>query len=104
METPTLYERASVAFENGVTAIFYPILSPFFNFFNKLMVMPPMCFATACALGLFIGAMIWVWTLKKEYVNLDAPSKSIIYDLRLWTILSMLPHVIVYFYLTERTN
>lgn len=52
--------------------------------------------AKASAVSLFIAAMIWVFTLRKEYVNLDAPGKSPWFDLRFWTILSMLPHVIVY--------
>ena len=43
--------------------------------------------------------MIWVGVvLKNEYVNLDQPGKHIWTDLRLWTVISMLPHVVVYLY------
>lgn len=52
-----------------------------------------------CAVGMFFATMVWVFTLKKEYVNLNAPRKNIFYDLRLWTIVSMLPHVLIYFWL-----
>ena len=45
----------------------------------------------------FIGTMIWVYVgLRKEYVNLEAPSKKPWFDLRLLVVLSMLPHIVVY--------
>lgn len=53
-------------------------------------------FAKGSAVGLFVLAMIWVFLLKREYVNIDAPTKHVWHDLRFWTIVSMLPHVIVY--------
>ena len=56
--------------------------------------------ARVVTLGFFIGTMVWVFVgLRKEYVNLEAPSKRFYCDLRLWTVLSMLPHVIVYLFL-----
>ena len=56
-------------------------------------------FARFVALAFFIGTMIWVYTgLKKEYVNLEAPNKHFWCDLRLWTVVSMLPHLVVYFF------
>ncbi len=49
------------------------------------------------AVGLFAVTICWVmFLLKKEYVNLDQPKKGILYDLRLWTFLSMMPHMIIY--------
>jgi hypothetical protein len=81
-----------------VTEVFHPILSPFFAPINAFLGRHYLPWATLCALGLFVGAMIWVFTLRREYVNLDAPSRHLWHDLRLWTILSMLPHVIVYLY------
>ena len=51
----------------------------------------------ACAAALFILPMLGVYfLLKKEYVNLDAPGKQWYYDLRLWTIFSMIPHIFFY--------
>ena len=55
--------------------------------------------ARVVTLGFFIGTMVWVFVgLKRQYVNLEAPSKKIWYDLRFWTVVSMLPHLVVYFY------
>lgn len=48
----------------------------------------------------FIGTMIWVYAgLRKEYANLEAPSKHFWCDLRLWVVVSMLPHIVVYLFL-----
>ena len=85
-------------FKETVTRIFQPLLQPVFRPFNNLIDDVYQPWATVCAVGLFICAMIWVFTLKKEYVNLDAPSRHLWHDLRFWTVLSMLPHIIVYFY------
>ena len=51
---------------------------------------------SALAVGLFVGAMIWVFSLNRAYVDLDRPNKKPWTDLRFWTIVSMMPHVIVY--------
>jgi hypothetical protein len=49
------------------------------------------------AVGLFLATICWVmFILKKEYVNLDQPKKGIFYDLRLWTLVSMVPHMLIY--------
>lgn len=49
------------------------------------------------AVGLFVATICWVmFFLKKEYVNLDQPRKGVLYDLRLWTLISMAPHMIIY--------
>jgi hypothetical protein len=58
---------------------------------------------TLAACGLFLGAMIWVFTLKKEYVNIDSPGEGPRYDLRFWTVISMSPHVFVYLYFGLRS-
>lgn len=50
-----------------------------------------------CAIALFLLPMAWVcFGLRKEYVNLDAPKHGLLYDLRVWTVLSMTPHVAFY--------
>ena len=49
------------------------------------------------AVGLFVATILWVmFILKKEYVNVDQPKKGLIYDLRVWTLISMSPHMIIY--------
>lgn len=52
--------------------------------------------STECAVMLFQIAIVWVLFLKPEYVNIDRPNKHIWTDLRLWTIVSMLPHMYIY--------
>ena len=43
--------------------------------------------------------MLWVGLLlNPKYVNRGRPYKSIWTDLRFWTVISMTPHVVVYFY------
>jgi len=77
--------------------VFGPMLHPIFNPINNALIHVYEPWARIFAVGLFISAMIFVFLLKKEYVNLDGP-KSIWADLRLWTVLSMVPHLIVYLY------
>jgi hypothetical protein len=88
-------------FTKTVTKVFGPILQPIFSPINNFLASHYTPWATICALSLFIGAMIWAFTLRREYVNVDAPSKSFLYDLRFWTVLSMLPHVLVYLYFAK---
>jgi len=66
---------------------------------NAFLAARYMPWARIVAVGFFVGTMIWVFVgLKRAYVNLDAPGKRIWHDLRFWTIVSMLPHVVVYMY------
>lgn len=94
----TLFERMMERFTEAVTGVFHPVLSPVFSPINSFLGAHYLPWATLCALGLLIGAMIFVFVLKKEYVNIDAPGKGILFDLRFWTIISMTPHVLVYLY------
>ena len=79
-----------------ITNTFGPLLKPIFTPIDTLLQTVYMPWARVFALLLFIGAMIWVWSLREEYVNIDRPNKKWYTDLRVWTILCMLPHVIVY--------
>lgn len=84
-----------------ITGFFFPLLNPIFNPMNVWLSSPSlyMPWARIVAVGLFVGTMLWVYFgLNEQYVNLDAPSKRFWADLRLWTVLSMLPHVVVYLY------
>jgi len=82
----------------AISDTFGPILRPIFSPMNgPLSSLPPIVW-TLSAVCLFIAAMGWVFTLKKEYVNIDSPGKGPLYDLRFWTVISMMPHVIVYLY------
>ena len=98
-------DETKAAFGRLVTAIFKPILSPIFTPINNLLnSIDPAPWGTIGALALFFGGMIFVFSLRKEYVNLDAPGKGPLYDLRIWTVLSMTPHVIMYLYFAKWSN
>jgi len=71
----------------------------FFENIDDLLEKGYMPYARIIAVAFFVGTMVWVFVgLKREYVNIEAPSKHVWHDLRFWVIVSMLPHVIVYFY------
>lgn len=79
--------------------VFYPILSRIFHPINEFLNPIYQPWATIAAITFFLGTMIWVcFILKESYVNEGRPIKRWYTDLRLWTIVSMLPHVFVYFY------
>ena len=86
-------------FSEWVTNVFGPILKPVFHSIDSLFDDIYMPWARLSADALFVGAIIWVFTLKKEYVNLDAPSNRWYADLRIWTIVCLLPHIFVYLFL-----
>ncbi len=80
--------------------VFYPVLSPIFKPVDRFMrwVDRPNL-GGFCGMGLFLSAMLWVgFLLNKDYVNRGRTVKSIATDLRVWTVISMTPHVLVYFY------
>jgi len=82
-----------------ITANLGPALHLVFDPINEFLMDVYMPWARILALALFIGTMIWAWTLRKEYLQVDAPSKSPWADLRVWVVVSMLPHVFVYLFL-----
>jgi len=76
-----------------------PILRIFFDPINNLLAPIYQPWATGAAIAFFVGTMVWVgFFLKESYVNLGRVNKAWYTDLRLWTVVSMLPHVFVYFY------
>ncbi len=79
----------------------YIIFKPVFAPFDAWLAPIPPIFWTLSALGLFLAAMIWVFTLRKEYIFLDASKVDIWHDLRIWTVISMLPHIFVYFWFSQ---
>ncbi|HOQ30906.1 MAG TPA: hypothetical protein PLA12_00180 [Candidatus Hydrogenedens sp.] len=88
-----------LAFLDGLGRTFDPIIRPIFRPITTFLERTYQPWAKICALGLFIGTMLWVWFgMPKEYVNLGRKNKTVWTDLRFWTIISMLPHIIVYFY------
>jgi hypothetical protein len=86
------------AFHDWINNTFGDLLRPVFGEVDTLLGDVYMPWARICAVGLFAAAMIWVLTLRPEYVNVDAPRKAWYTDLRLWTAVAMLPHVVVYLF------
>ena len=56
----------------------------------------PMSVAVACAIGLFVVAGLWVWTLRREFIFRGAPDQKRWRDLRLWAMVVLLPYIAVY--------
>ncbi len=87
MENETFF---NAVFQKPLQAFFHPINDAIGSIDNTNV-------WKLCAMLLFVLPMLWVWFgLRKEYVNLDAPREGILYDLRVWTVLAMIPHVIFY--------
>lgn len=83
-----------------VNQVLGPPLHAVFDPLNAMLAGAYMPWARLAAVLYFVGAMAWVFLgLKKGYVNLDAPDDARWRDLRFWTALSMLPHVVVYLWL-----
>ncbi|MEK7793878.1 MAG: hypothetical protein AAB353_05080 [Candidatus Hydrogenedentota bacterium] len=85
---------------SGINEIFQRPAQIAFGWSNDLVLsIPPdiePIVARECAVAFFQIAIIGVLFLRPEYVNVDQPKKSLLYDLRLWTIASMLPHMFIY--------
>ncbi len=89
--------------EEAITAFcdkfFGPALRFVFVPINDALGQIPNWVAGWCGVGIFVLTMIWVGLLlNPNYVNRGRPYKSVWTDLRLWTVISMTPHVLVYFY------
>ncbi|MCA9232244.1 MAG: hypothetical protein KDA57_16470 [Planctomycetales bacterium] len=59
----------------------------------------PMWVAVACAIGLFVIAGLWVWTLRTEFIFRDAPDRHWWRDLRLWAMVVLAPYITIYLFL-----
>lgn len=90
--------RTWEAFSGFMKAHFAPslraILSPLDAWLNSL----PDWSGKVCALGLFVLACLWVFTLKREYIYLGAPDKAGWRDLRWWAVVFLLPYVAIYLF------
>ena len=56
----------------------------------------PMWVAVACAVGLYVGAAVWVWMLSREFVFRGAPDQKSWRDLRVWATVIVLPYIAIY--------
>ncbi len=84
---------------NFFGSIFQKPLQFFFDPMNAFLGSYYQPYATIFAVGFFVLAMVWVGVvLPKHYVNRGMEKKALWKDLRIWTVISMLPHVAVYLY------
>ncbi len=88
-----------LAFLDWFGALFAPVAKPLFAPINNFLASVYQPWAQIFALGLFIGSMAWVcFFIKKEMLESGRENKAFWTDLRLWTVVSMLPHLFVYIY------
>ncbi len=59
----------------------------------------PMSVAMVCAIGLYLIAIVWVWTLGREFVFRGAPDQKRWRDLRIWATLVVIPYIALYLWL-----
>jgi len=93
------FEQLAQAEEAFFSKVCHPVLIKFFGPINDVLSPIYQPWATIVAITFFVGTMLWVWfVLKESYVNMGRPIKAWWTDLRVWTVISMLPHIFVYFY------
>lgn len=54
--------------------------------------------ARGCAVALFVLAAGWVWTIRRDFIYRGAPDRAAWRDLRWWTLLALLPYVVIYLF------
>ncbi|MCA9103242.1 MAG: hypothetical protein R3C10_14765 [Pirellulales bacterium] len=63
---------------------------------DRVLDAAPMWVAQACAVGLFVVAGLAVCVLRRNFVYLGAPDQHRWRDLRIWSLLLLLPYIAVY--------
>lgn len=88
-----------LAFLDWFGGVFEPVAKPVFLPVNRFLATVYQPWAQIFALALFVGTMVWVcFLIKPEMLNSGRENKALWTDLRLWTIVSMVPHLFVYIY------
>lgn len=59
----------------------------------------PLSIAKLVTISLFVGAGIWVFSLRREFVYLGAPDQAKWRDLRVWAGIVLVPYILVYLFL-----
>lgn len=81
-----------------ITRIFHPVLAPVITPINEMLAATYEPWATIFAIGLFFSGVVFVFSLRKEYIALDAPGPGLRYDLRFWTVVCIIPYIAAYLY------
>lgn len=87
-----LIEQLTAWLHSWLTPILRDLLAPLDRFLSGLS---PSA-GRVCAVTLFVVAAVWAMRLKKEYVYLGAPDRAAWRDLRIWTVVFLLPYIVVY--------
>ena len=56
----------------------------------------PMTVALACAVGLYVVALIWVWGLSRNFIFRGVPDHQWWRDLRIWATVVTIPYIALY--------
>ena len=83
-------------FSEWIRATFGPPLKSLHEPIDIWLGSLPMSVAMGCAIGLFVIAGLWVWTLRRDFIFRGAPGQEWWRDLRLWSMLVLLPYITVY--------
>jgi len=84
------------AFQNSARETLGPPLKSLHEPIDNWLGSLPMSVAMACAVGLFVLAGIWVWTLRADFIFRGAPDRSRWRDLRIWSMVVLLPYIAIY--------
>jgi hypothetical protein len=84
------------AFQNSTQETLGPPLKSLHQPIDDWLGSLPMSVAMFCAIGLFVLAGIWVWTLKSDFIFRGAPDRSRWRDLRIWSMIVLLPYISIY--------
>ena len=90
------FDQAREAFKELLNRTVAPPLRDFHEPIDAWLGSLPMSVATCCAVGLFVAAIIWVWTIKRNFIMRGAPDESRWRDLRIWATIVCLPYIAVY--------
>jgi ABC-type uncharacterized transport system permease subunit len=92
VEQQTLFDWVKESLRQTVGPPLKAIHQPFDEWLGTL----PMSVALGCVLALYAVALIWVWTLRREFVFRGAPDQKWWRDLRVWATIVTIPYVAVY--------
>lgn len=87
-----VWQRFEAWLKDALVPPLRTVLGPLDRWLDGL---PPWA-GSACAVGLFAAAAVWVLFLRREFVYRGAPDQSRWRDLRLWAILALVPYVVIY--------
>lgn len=91
-----LLEQAIEQFALWLRATIGPPLKSIHQPVDQWLGSLPMWVATASVVALYAIAVIWVWTLRREFVFRGAPDRRGWRDLRIWATLIVVPYVAIY--------